>query len=69
MKVAGRRDVYIAQVKQRGIPEEIVKIIRMQKWGIREHLNEGKSCSTPSSRRKSTPSTFSIAGSVAANWA
>jgi hypothetical protein len=38
----GRRDVYIAQVKQRGIPEEIVKIIRMQKWGIREHLNDGK---------------------------
>lgn len=38
----GRRDVYIAQVKQRGIPEEIVKIVRMQKWGIREHLNDGK---------------------------
>ena len=39
---AGRRNVYIAQVKQRGIPEEIVKIVRMQKWGIREHLNDGK---------------------------
>ena len=39
---SGRRDVYIAQVKQRGIPEEIVKIVRMQKWGIREHLNDGK---------------------------
>ena len=38
----GRRDVYIAQVKQRGIPEEIVKIIRMQKWGIREHLDDGR---------------------------
>ena len=38
----GRRDVYIAQVKQRGIPDEIVKIIRMQKWGIREHLDDGK---------------------------
>ncbi len=38
----GRRDVYIAQVKQRGIPEEIVKIVRMQKWGIWEHLNDGK---------------------------
>jgi hypothetical protein len=37
----GRRDVYIAQVKQRGIPDEILKIIRMQKWGIREHLNDG----------------------------
>ncbi|MEN6449860.1 MAG: hypothetical protein ABFC96_05150 [Thermoguttaceae bacterium] len=39
---SGRRDVYITQVKQRGICEEIVKIIRMQKWGIREHLDAGK---------------------------
>ncbi len=39
---SGRRDVYIAQVKLRGIAEEIIKIIRMQKWGIREHLNDGK---------------------------
>jgi hypothetical protein len=38
----GRRDVYIAQIKQQGIKDEIVKIIRMQKWGIREHLAEGK---------------------------
>ncbi len=38
-KSTGRRDVYITQVKQRGIREEIVKIIRMQKWGIREHLD------------------------------
>ena len=41
-KTPGRRDVYIAQVKQRGIGDEIVKIIRMQKWGIREHLDDGK---------------------------
>ena len=41
-KSPGRRDVYIAQVKQRGITDEIVKIIRMQKWGIREHLDDGK---------------------------
>ena len=41
-KTPGRRDVYIAQVKQHGIKDEIVKIIRMQKWGIREHLDEGK---------------------------
>jgi hypothetical protein len=40
-QVLGRRDVYIAEVKQRGIRDEIVKIIRMQKWGIREHLNDG----------------------------
>ena len=38
----GRRDVYVAQVKQRGVDKEIVKIIRMQKWGVREHLNCGK---------------------------
>ena len=38
----GRRDVYIAQVKQQGIPDEIIRIIRMQKWGIREHLDEGR---------------------------
>jgi hypothetical protein len=41
-KFPGRRDVYIAQVKLRGISDEIVKIVRMQKWGIREHLNDGK---------------------------
>ena len=41
-KMPGRRDVYLTQVKQRGIPEEIVKIVRMQKWGIREHLDEGQ---------------------------
>jgi len=39
--VPGRRDVYIAQIKQQGVPDEIIKIIRMQKWGIREHLNDG----------------------------
>jgi hypothetical protein len=39
---SGRRDVYIAQIKQCDIPDEIVKIIRMQKWGIREHLDDGK---------------------------
>ncbi|MCE5303232.1 MAG: hypothetical protein LLF97_09010 [Planctomycetaceae bacterium] len=38
----GRRDVYIAQVKQQGIADEILKIIRMQKWGVREHLDDGK---------------------------
>jgi len=39
---AGRRDVYIAEVKQRQSGREIVSIIRMQKWGVREHLDEGK---------------------------
>ena len=37
----GRRDVYIAVIKRLGHPQEIVSIIRMQKWGVREHLNDG----------------------------
>lgn len=40
-KAPGRRDVFIAQIKQQGVKDEIVKIIRMQKFGIREHLDEG----------------------------
>jgi hypothetical protein len=39
----GRRDVYIAVIKQRDCPRETVSIIRMQKWGVREHLNHGES--------------------------
>ncbi len=41
-KADGRRDVYIAEVKQRGRERAIVRIIRMQKWGIREHLNQNE---------------------------
>ncbi|HEY9595018.1 MAG TPA: hypothetical protein VHE79_11105, partial [Spirochaetia bacterium] len=37
----GRRDVYVALLKQRQSPEEIVTIIRMQKQGVREFLDEG----------------------------
>jgi hypothetical protein len=37
-----RRGVYIAEVKRHGEPEEIVSIIRMQKWGVREHLDDRK---------------------------
>ena len=40
---SGRRDVYIAVIKQRGSPREMVSIIRMQKWGVREHLSHGES--------------------------
>jgi len=40
--LAGRRGVYIAEIKVRGQPRELVQIIRMQKWGVREHLDEGK---------------------------
>ena len=39
----GRRDVYIAVMKQRDRQGEIVSILRMQKWGVREHLNRGVS--------------------------
>ena len=37
----GRRGVYVAALKLRGSQEEIVSIIRMQKWGVREYLDEG----------------------------
>ena len=39
---ARRRGVYIAEVKRHGEPDEIVSIIRMQKWGVREHLDDRK---------------------------
>jgi hypothetical protein len=41
-RAAGRRDVYVAEVKQRDEPQPLVRILRMQKWGIREHLEEQK---------------------------
>jgi hypothetical protein len=40
---SGRRDVYIAVIKQRDCPRETVSIIRVQKWGVREHLDQGES--------------------------
>lgn len=36
----GRRDVYLAVIKQQHCKEEAVSFIRMQKWGVREHLDE-----------------------------
>ena len=39
----GQRSVYIAEVKQRHTSKPHVRVLRMQKWGIREHLEEGKS--------------------------
>ena len=39
---AGRRDVYVAEIKQSDLLRPIVRILRMQKWGIREHLDAGK---------------------------
>jgi hypothetical protein len=41
-KPDGRRDVYIAQIKLRGREKEIISIIRMQKRGVRERLEEEK---------------------------
>jgi len=38
----GRRGVYLVEMKRRDGADEIVKIIRMQRWGVREHLDEGK---------------------------
>jgi hypothetical protein len=38
----GRRDVYIAVAKLRSAAEPIVNIIRMQKFGVREHLDDNK---------------------------
>jgi hypothetical protein len=38
----GRRGVYLAQLKVPGIADPILRIIRLQKWGIAEHLDEGK---------------------------
>ncbi|MHB8900748.1 MAG: hypothetical protein ACYC6Y_18510 [Thermoguttaceae bacterium] len=37
-----RRGVYLTEVKRVGVPKEIVTIIRMQKWGVREHLDDRK---------------------------
>lgn len=39
----GRRGVYVAELKVRDMPEPVVRFIRMQRWGIRERLAQGKS--------------------------
>ncbi len=38
----GRRNNYLAEVKRRGVEKPTVRIARMQKWGIQEHLEENK---------------------------
>jgi hypothetical protein len=38
----GRRGVYVAVLKLSGSNREIVSIIRMQKYGVREYLEEGR---------------------------
>ena len=37
----GRRDVYVAELKLPDQEVALVKLIRMQKFGVREHLDEG----------------------------
>jgi hypothetical protein len=39
---AGRRGVYVAEIKETGKAQETVKLLRMQKWDVREHIEEGK---------------------------
>jgi hypothetical protein len=39
----GRRGVFLIEIKQRTMPQPVLKIIRMQKWGVAEHLDDGKS--------------------------
>jgi hypothetical protein len=36
----GRRGVFVVEMKRRDSKEETLKIIRMQKWGVREHLDD-----------------------------
>lgn len=39
----GRRGVYLVEIKQKFSPTEAVRIVRLQKWDVWIHLNEGKS--------------------------
>jgi hypothetical protein len=39
---SGRREVYLEHFREAGAAQDTLQIIRMQKWGVREHLNEGK---------------------------
>jgi hypothetical protein len=38
----GRRGVFIAELKSRSEPQPIRRFMRLQKWGVWEHLDEGK---------------------------
>lgn len=37
-----RRGVYLAELQVRGEPHPVRRFLRLQKWGVWEHLNEGK---------------------------
>jgi hypothetical protein len=41
-QVEGRRGVYLAEFRSRGEPTPIKLFLRLQKWGVWEHLDEGK---------------------------
>ena len=38
----GRRGVFIVELKRHGVMQPVVRILRTQKWGIWEHLDENK---------------------------
>lgn len=38
----GRRGVFLAEFKAEGEPEPLRRFMRLQKWGVWEHLDEGK---------------------------
>lgn len=38
----GGHRAYLAEIKHRGADQPILRILRIQRWGIREHLDEGK---------------------------
>lgn len=38
----GRRSVFLAEFKAYGEPEPLRRFLRLQKWGVWEHLDEGK---------------------------
>jgi hypothetical protein len=38
----GRRSVFVVEMKRRDGKEDLLKIIRMQRWGVREHLDKNK---------------------------
>lgn len=39
---SGRREVYVEHFRTTGANQDTLQIIRMQKWGVREHLDDGK---------------------------
>ena len=39
---SGRREVYVEHFRNAGAQQDMLQLIRMQKWGVREHLDEGK---------------------------